>query len=95
MPTKPVIQLIDHAKPLGLVDGCIFRKRISKTEYVNWINKTELTDFVDSIWVHPLSDTYVYIVCCCKREYRYITKADVPASNVVCPCGREIITYGT
>ena len=96
MATKPRIQYQAQERPLALDnDAAIVRKKVNKTTFVNWANKTELTDFIDALYVHPLSDTYLYVICQCGTEYPYTTKANVPSSNVTCSCGRKIIEYGS
>ena len=94
MPTKPVIQYVGAKNSTNIEPFAIVRKKIDKTTYINWMDKTEFTDFVDLLYVHPRSDTYVYVVCGCGLEYIYTTKVDVPASDVTCSCGRKIIEYG-
>jgi hypothetical protein len=95
MPTKPVIQYLDSKRPIEITNGCLVRKKIDKTTYVNWMNKAEFTNYVDQLYVNPQSDTYVDIICSCSKEYAYTTSADVPATNLVCACGRQLITYGS
>jgi len=72
----------------------IVRMQITKTSYRDWNNKTELTDYIDTLYVPPTSDTYMFIKCQCGTEYVYATKTTVPATNVTCTCGRKVIEYG-
>lgn len=95
MPRKPVIKYQANKIPIeGELNVAIVRKVISKTEYVNWADKTEFTNAVDQLYVPPTSDTYVYIICQCSIEYIYADKTEVPSSNLTCTCGRKIIEYG-
>jgi len=73
----------------------IIRQKIDKTTYQNWANKTALTDFVDSLYTPPDSDTYLYLKCGCGLEYIYATKTDVPAANTNCSCGQKLFQYGS
>ena len=95
MSTKPIISYRTEKKPLTL-DGnkSIVQKKVSKTEYRNFTNKTELTDFVDTFYIPPTSDTYMEITCQCGTKYTYATKTAVPATNITCSCGRKVIQYG-
>ena len=91
---KPRISFNSQERPLTLDNNAaIVRKRVNKTTFVNWNNKAELTNFIDSLYVHPLSNTYLYIICQCRREFIYSDKASVPSSNVNCSCGRKVIEY--
>lgn len=95
MPVSPVIKYETTVLPLNdQFNLSIVRKR-TDVDYINWANKTELTDFVDSLYVPPKSDTYMYIICQCGAEYIYVTKDDVPDTNVVCSCGRNVLIYGS
>ena len=95
MPVKPIIYYEANVVPTELHNNsAIVRKKVDETTYVNWANKAELTDFIDLLYVHPLSDTYLAITCQCGREYNYTAKADVPKGDVACSCGREVIVYG-
>lgn len=96
MATKPRIQYKADERPLTLDDNsAIVKRRVNKTTFVNWENKTELTNFIDTLYVHPQSDTYLYVICQCGIEYPYVNKANVPSSNVTCSCGRKVIEYGS
>ena len=72
----------------------IVQKKVSKTEYVNWANKTEFTNFVDTLYVPAGSDTYCEIVCQCGEKYIYANKSAVPNSSLICNCGRKVLVYG-
>lgn len=94
MPIKPRIKFQANNIPLiAQLNTSIVRKRL-ESGYVNFTNKTDLTDYVDQLYNPPMSDTYLYIVCQCKKEFIYTTKSDVPSSNVICNCGRKVIIYG-
>lgn len=93
MPTKPVIKYqCKAAVPVALNPNAIVMKKVGQS-YVNWENKTELTDFIDLLYVPPTSDTYMYAICCCGKDYIYTTKDDVPATDVTCTCGKKVIEY--
>lgn len=92
MPTKPRLQYISVKRPLAL-DGNT--SIVKKSDNTNWSNKTELTDFIDLLYVSPSSDTYLYAKCDCNLDYIYVEKADVPGDDVVCSCGRNVIKYGS
>jgi len=94
MPKKPVVKFTTKIVPIESdLNVSIVRKKLSKTEYVNWQDKQEFTDAVDLLYVPPRSDTYVYIICQCGHEYIYIDKTEVPSSNLTCSCGRKVIEY--
>lgn len=96
VPTKPVVKYTTIEVPInGNLNVPIVRKKVTKTEYVNWADKTEFTDAVDLLYVPPTSDTYVYIICQCGQEYIYVDKTEVPSSNLTCSCGRKVIEYGS
>jgi len=91
MANKPVISYVANETILNIP---IVRKKVSKTSYVNWTDKTEFTNYVDTLYVPPTSDCYVYIKCQCGIEYEYENKTAVPESNLTCSCGRKVIEYG-
>jgi len=94
MAIKPRVEYRAQLRPLNLDDNAsIVKKKINKTHYVNWANKTELTNYIDSLYVHPSSDTYLFIVCQCGNQFSYSNKTNVPSSNVTCNCGRKAIEY--
>lgn len=93
MATKPVINYQAGSdnpitRPISVV-----QKRL-EVGYENWANKTEMTDFVDQLFVPPTSDSYINIVCSCGLEYDYVDKAAVPSVDLDCSCGRKLIKYG-
>jgi len=93
MPTKPIATYKAVDRPLALDENAAICRKRSGSTFSDWSNKTELTDFIDSLYKPQTSDTYLYIVCGCGTEYIYTLKADVPSSNVTCPCGRKVIEY--
>jgi len=96
MAIKPVIHYHADQRPFQLDnDSPIVRKKIDKTTYENWANKTELTDFIDSLYVPPTSDTYLCIICQCGTQYTYVDKNAVPSTDFTCSCGRKVIKYGS
>lgn len=92
MATKPRLGFTSNKRPQPLDDNAPIVKKNDNTLYAN---KTELTDYIDLLYVHPSSDTYLYAECECGIEYEYATKNDVPASDVTCTCGRRIIEYNS
>ena len=95
MAIKPRISYVAQLRPLTLdANASVVRKKVDESTMVNWANKTELTDFVDSLYVHPSSNSYVWIKCQCGIEYNYATKTAVPSGNITCACGRRVIKYG-
>jgi len=96
MATKPRVKYQADAKfPAMMMSIPVVRNRISKKDYVNFTNKTELIDFIDSLYEPPSSDTYMQVICSCGMEHAYTTSTDVPNSNVTCSCGRVLIKYGS
>lgn len=93
---KPVISYVINQKlPLiPVFNYSIIRKKLSSSSYVNWNNKKEFTDYVDTLFVPQMSDCYVYVKCQCGTEYQYADKTQVPSTNTTCTCGRKIIEYG-
>lgn len=71
----------------------IVQCQIDNVTYRNWRDKQELTDFIDPLFTPPDSDTYMEIICQCGNVYDYATKNDVPASSLVCSCGRNALIY--
>jgi hypothetical protein len=96
MATKPVISYVaNQILPLiPELNVSVIQKKVSKTEFINWANKTELTDYVDLLYVHPLSDCYIYLQCQCGMIHEFVNKAAVPDTNLTCDCGRKLIEYG-
>ena len=95
MAVKPIIKYQASSIPINsALNVSIVQKKVDPTTFVNFANKTELTDFIDLLYVPPTSDTYLEIVCQCAVEYVYAVKEDVPATNLVCDCGRKVIEYG-
>ena len=77
MPTKPIIKYQGMVEvPNVLSPTAIVRKRVG-SEFVNWADVTELTNFIDTLYVPPTSDTYMYIICGCGEEYTYTLKTDL------------------
>jgi len=72
----------------------IVRKRLSDRSYRNFNDRQEFTDFVSTIKPSKRTDGYVGITCSCGHQYDYITKNDIPSTNVVCSCGRDVLIYG-
>ncbi len=92
---KPVISYTTNKIPLiPQLNVSIIRKQESPSYFRNWNNKTEFTNFVDTLYVPPTSNCYVYIRCQCRSEYAYASKTEVPDGNITCHCGRKVIEYG-
>jgi len=72
----------------------IVQKKISNSEYVDFVNKLEFTDYVDSLYAPLDVNTYCDITCQCSKKYTYSSKDDVPSDNVICSCGRKVIEFG-
>jgi len=90
MAIKPRIQYKDTVfLPSEITQKPLIRRR----DGINWADKAELTDYVDSLYVAPTSDTYLQAICKCGLEYSYTTKEDVPDTDFDCSCGREIFEY--
>ena len=91
MATKPRISFIAQALlPVELSNNSL----VLKKNGTNYSDKTELTDFIDGLYEHPDSDTYLYCKCQCGEEYSYVDKTSVPDSNTNCTaCSRKIIEY--
>ena len=94
MAIKPIVKYQADAK-FPMISISVIRKRISKNNYVNFTDKTDLIDFVDSLYEPPSSDTYMQVICSCGIEYPYATSTDVPSSDLSCSCGRVILKYGS
>jgi hypothetical protein len=91
---KSVISYIS-IKSRFLLDISIVRKKMSKTSYRNWKKKNEFTDYVDSLYVPPHCQHYVYILCSCGEEYFYADKEEIPEESFVCNCGQKVIEYSS
>ena len=72
----------------------IVQKRISETSERNYNDKAELVAFVDSIKASRRVDGYVGVTCSCGNKFDYATKNDVPSTDVICSCGRDVLIYG-
>ena len=97
MAYRPRVKYQADAKfPLTtMMNISVIRKRISKNNYVNFTDKADLVDFVDSLYEPPTSDTYLQAICSCGMDHSYTTSADVPSSDLTCTCGRVILKYGS
>ena len=93
--TKPRISYIGTSLPLSAFNDPIVRQKLNKTSYQDWTNKTALTNYVDSLYVHPDSDVYLHVKCGCGIDYAYTLQADVPAVNTNCTCGRKLFKYAS
>lgn len=93
---KPIVHYIADMKvPIdSTLNISIVRKKISKTNYVNWINKSELTTFIDTLYIPPTSDCYMCVTCQCGTDFSYSIKQEIPTHNVTCTCGRKVLEYG-
>lgn len=89
----PIVQYRANKLPFVL-ELPIVRKRVTENSDRNFNNKTELTAFVDAIRPSARVDGYVGVTCSCGHQYEYVVKNDVPSSNVVCSCGRDVLIYG-
>jgi hypothetical protein len=94
---KPVISYAaEQILPLNEnLNKSIVSKKLTKTSYRNWNDKDEFVSYVDSLYVPPTSNCYVYIRCQCGAEYDYPSKVGVPSENLICGCGRKVIEYGS
>lgn len=92
MATKPVLAFLSKPRPLQLDENASVVKKKTGTSYTD---KTELITYIDSLYVHPDSDSYLYVECECGNTYDYANSVAVPATNVVCSCGRNIISYSS
>jgi hypothetical protein len=92
---KSIIRLISSAVPVNsILNMSIFQKKVSDTEYRNFVNKAELVEYVDSLYSPEDVDSYICITCQCGTRYQYNTKDDVPSESLICECGRKVIEYG-
>ncbi len=90
---KPIVAYMANKLPFVL-ELPIVRRRVSETADRNFNDKAELTAFVDSIRASVTVDGYVGVTCSCGHQYDYVTKNDVPSTDVVCACGRDVLIYG-
>ena len=94
MAYKPRLKFQAEANyPLTLKNESLIIKRVAKNTYENFADKIDLTDYIDTIYDPPTSDTYLQAICSCGIDYSYATKTAVPAANVTCSCGRKILEY--
>lgn len=94
MVKKPVISYVATPGRTTL-NISIVLKKLSKTSYRNWKDKAEFTDFVDTLYVPPKSNCYVFVRCQCLTEYIYGDKTEIPENSKICDvCGRKVIEYG-
>lgn len=56
-------------------------------------NKNDLISFIDSK-SPTTNDDYLVINCQCGKQYIYSSGDQIPSSNVVCDCGRNVLIYG-
>lgn len=61
--------------------------------YRNFKNKAEFINFVDSIRPSRRVTGYVTVKCSCGKSYEYLSKSEIPESNLICDCGRQILIY--
>jgi len=91
---KPIVEYQANKLPFVL-EMPIVRKRLTNSSDRNFNDKAEFTAFVDSIRPSLRVDGYVGVTCSCGKKYEYAAKNDVPSSNVVCTCGRDVLIYGS
>jgi hypothetical protein len=89
----PIISYRANKLPF-ILELPIVRKRLTETSNRNFNNKKEFTGFVNAIKPSKRVDGYVGITCSCGHQYDYATKNDVPSTDVVCSCGRDVLIYG-
>jgi hypothetical protein len=89
---KATVQYVASKLPVFMKDVPIVQKREGNV-VVNFLNKTDLTNFIDSQGTVPDADRYLMITCQCGKIYDYVLKTDVPNANMTCPCGRCVIKY--
>ena len=61
----------------------------------NFSDKAELVAWVEESGTAQDADTFMSITCQCGEFRAFVTKDDVPASDLTCGCGRKLIMYGT
>jgi len=90
---EPIIAYTAKRLPF-VMELPIVRKRLSDRSDRNFNDKAEFVTFVDTIKPSVRVNGYVGIRCSCGAVYDYVTRNDVPSTNVVCPCGRKVLIYG-
>jgi len=93
---KPIVEYLGKGLFMHGQGGrsSIVQKRDGQTMR-NFNDKQEFTDFIDAIKPSTTVTGYVTAKCGCGQVYEYQTKGDVPDTNVICVCGRHIISYGS
>lgn len=90
---NPIMNYFDLKTPFGL-EVPLVRKRNTRTTTRNFTDKAEFVAYIDSIKPSKRVDTYLMIECSCGKIYEFKSNIEVPSSNLICVCKRELIMYG-
>jgi hypothetical protein len=91
MSLKPIIEYRATKLPPPLAKPVVQMRDYDS--YRNFHNKRELTDYIDSLSASPSVDSYMTLICGCGMGHEFVTKDEIPATNMVCDCGRQLIIY--
>ena len=61
---------------------------------LNFASKQDFIATIEAKNTITDADVHVEITCQCGKLYSYDTANDIPASNVICGCGRKVLIYG-
>lgn len=81
-----MVQFIASHIPLNL-------SIVQKTTGGCFKDRADLIAYIDGK-ASTVTSPYLVVKCQCGKQYTYSSKDQVPASNVVCDCGRNVIIYG-
>ena len=91
MSLKPIIEYRASKLPPPLAKPVVQMRE--GTTYRNFHSKQELTDYIDSLSASPSVDGYMTLTCGCGMCHEFVTKGEIPGTNMICDCGRQLIIY--
>jgi len=91
---NPIIKYVDLKTPSFGTNIPLVRKRVAKNVTRNFNDKQEFVEYVESIKPSRRVNAYLTIDCSCGKMYEYKDQNEIPSSNLICDCKRELIIYG-
>jgi len=90
---KAIVSYIANRMPINMVNISVVQKKEGHSG-VNFKNRQELIDFINSKGTHKDAEHYLHICCQCSKDYLYDDENQLPTENLTCECGRKVIVYG-
>jgi hypothetical protein len=72
-----------------------FNQSVIQKNGQKFTDRDDIVQYIES--KNPKSGAPILLeaICQCGRDYSYAVKEDIPESNVVCVCGRNLLIYAS